>query len=202
MLVATSSEGKMREIRDALAPLGLELLSLADIGWIAEIDETGSTFEANALIKATAVAEATAMAALADDSGLEVDVLDGQPGVNSSRFAGPEADDMDRNRILVERLVATAEPPPWAAQYRCVLAYVEPEREPVTFESVLRGAIVPEARGCGGFGYDPHFLLPERGVTVGEIPLASKQEISHRGQALRRFLLWHKARAAEAARSE
>lgn len=192
----------MREIRDALAPLGLRLLSLADIGWTAEIAETGGTFEANAVIKSTAIARETGLPTLADDSGLEVDILDGLPGVYSSRFAGPMATDLDRNAALVKRLWSTGAPPPWPAQYRCVLSYAEGESTPLVFEGVLRGAIVPEARGTGGFGYDPHFLLPDRGVTIGEISLASKQEISHRGQALRRFLLWHKARAAEAARSE
>lgn len=200
MVVATSSEGKLREIRDALAPLGVRLFSLADIGWTEDIAETGGTFEANALIKATAVAAATGQPALADDSGLEVDALGGRPGVNSSRFAGPEADDRARNRVLVEMLAQTDQPSPWPAQYRCVLAYVEPDGEPSTFEGILRGAIVPEARGNGGFGYDPHFLLTDRGVTVGEIPLADKQEISHRGQALRCFRRWYETRAAAVAR--
>lgn len=190
LVVATTSEGKLREIRDALRPAALRVTSLSDLGWRRDIPETGSTFAENAIIKAQTVCDESGLPALADDSGLEVDDLEGRPGVHSSRFAGPDADDDDRNRELVRLLGEAGGEPPWPAQYRCVLAYAQPGAEPVTFEGVCRGAIVPHARGSGGFGYDPHFLLPDRDVTVGEISLAEKQAISHRGEALRRFVRW------------
>ncbi len=188
LVVASTSEGKLREIRDALAAAGVELRSLADIGWTEDIPETGETFEANAAMKAEAVCRALGAPVLADDSGLEVEALDWGPGVRSARFAGPT--DEDRNRELVRRLRETGEPEPWPARYRCVLALAAPGEPTVTFEGACHGAIVSEARGTGGFGYDPHFLLPDRNVTVGEIPLAEKQQISHRGQALRRLADW------------
>ena len=190
LVVASTSCGKIREIRDALSRLDIALLSLADVGWSDEIPETGATFEENAALKAEAVAGATDRLVLADDSGLEVDALGGGPGVYSTRFAGPGTTAQERNRELVRRLRATGTAPPWPAQYRCVLALAGPDLPTRTFEGLCRGAIVPEPRGTGGFGYDPIFLLPDRGLTVGQITLAEKQAVSHRGLALRKLREW------------
>jgi XTP/dITP diphosphohydrolase len=187
LLVATTSEGKLREIREALRSVDVEVASLADVGWGDEIPEAGETFETNATQKAEAVCRALGRPALADDSGLEVEALGGAPGVYSTRFAGPDTTEEDRNRELVHLLRGTGLPPPWPARYRCVLALAVPGRATELFEGECPGAIVPEARGTGGFGYDPIFLLPERGVTVGEITLAEKQTVSHRGKALRKL---------------
>lgn len=189
--MASTSEGKLREIRDALAGLPVTLVSLEDAGWDElEIEETGDTFEENARLKAEVVSGVLGCVALADDSGLEVDALSGMPGVHSARFAGPEATDVDRNLELVRLLEGSDTPPPWPARYRCVLALSTRGGRSVCFEGTFEGAIVPEARGTGGFGYDPHFLLPERGLTVGEISLAEKQAISHRGKALAALAMW------------
>ncbi len=189
--MATTSEGKLREIHDALAGLAVTLLSLEEAGWEdLPIEETGDTFEENARLKAEVVAGVLGCVALADDSGLEVEALGGMPGVHSARFAGAEATDLDRNRELVRLLEGRDTPPPWPARYRCVLALSDRGKRALCFEGTFEGAIVPEARGDGGFGYDPHFLLPERGVTVGEITLAEKQRISHRGKALAAFARW------------
>lgn len=191
IVLASTSEGKLREIRDALSGLGVELLSLEEAGWDEiEIPETGETFEENARLKADIVSGVLGCVSLADDSGLECDALAGRPGVHSARFAGRGATDDDRNRELVRLLEGTGEPAPWAARYRCVLALSARGRTIACFEGACEGAIVAEPRGTDGFGYDPHFLLPERGVTVGEIPLVEKQQISHRGRALRALATW------------
>ncbi len=191
LLVASTSEGKLREIRDALAGTGVELSSLADIGWTENVPETGETFEENATMKAEAVCAALGRAVLADDSGLEVEALGWGPGVRSARFAGPG--DEDRNRELVRLLRETGVPGPWRARYRCVLALARPGEATLLFGGSCLGAIVEEPRGTGGFGYDPHFLLPDRNLTVGEISLAEKQQISHRGEALAKLADWLKA---------
>jgi XTP/dITP diphosphohydrolase len=185
LVVASTSQGKLREIRDALRSLAVEVHSLDDVGWVGEIPETGETFEANAIQKAETVCRALGRPVLADDSGLEVEALGGAPGVYSTRFAGPDTTEDQRNRELVRLLRQTGLPPPWPARYRCVLALAIPGRATELFGGECRGAIIPEARGTGGFGYDPIFLLPERGVTVGEITLEEKQAVSHRGRALR-----------------
>lgn len=190
LVVASTSAGKIREIRDALSGLDVALLALAEVGWSDEIAETGESFEGNAVLKAETVAAGVGKLALADDSGLEVDALRGGPGVYSTRFAGPETTQQERNVELVRRLRETGAPPPWPAQYRCVLALAGPELPTRTFEGLCRGAIVPEPRGTGGFGYDPIFLLPDRSLTVGELALAEKQGISHRGEALRKLCEW------------
>lgn len=189
-MLASSSEGKVREIRDILEPLGVELLTLDDVGWQGDIPETRDSFEGNAAQKAEHVCAALGLPVLADDSGLEVDALGGAPGVRSSRFAGPGKDDATRNRELLRLLWATGTAPPWPARYRCVVALAAPGQTTQLFEGTCEGAITDQPRGDGGFGYDPVFLLPDRGVTVGEISLSEKQAISHRGHALRQLVRW------------
>jgi XTP/dITP diphosphohydrolase len=180
LLLATHNEGKLAELRGLLAGFPIAVATATDA---PEVDETGSTFAENALLKARAVAAWSGEWALADDSGLEVDALDGRPGVFSSRYAGPGATDDDRNA----RLLAEMEGVPDAARtarFRCVVALVAPDGRAWTRDGSCEGQIAHAPRGTNGFGYDPLFLLPERGLTMAELTPEEKARISHRGQAL------------------
>ena len=182
LLVATGNPGKAHELADLLAGLPFEIVWLWDLALPTEIDEPADTFEGNTVIKAEAYAEMSGLLTLADDSGLEVDALNGEPGVHSKRFAGEDATDEDRARIVLQKLAGV----PWeerTAQYRCVIAVAEPGVNTVTCESVCSGMIGYELRGNAGFGYDPVFYLPEYGKTVAELPLKEKNKISHRAKA-------------------
>lgn len=186
VVVASSNEGKVREIRHVLEPLGWEVARAADLGRDAvEVDETGETFLENALIKARAYADAFQCAALADDSGLEADALGGAPGVRSARYAGEPADDAANNAKLLAALdgVPAAER---TARFRCVMALVWPDGRVLAADGVCEGRIGFEPRGTGGFGYDPLFL-PDAvpGKTMAELSPDEKSAISHRGAALR-----------------
>ena len=161
----------------------MEVESLLDHPEVPEVEETGSTFLENALLKARAVAAATGCLALADDSGLEVDALNGAPGVRSARFAGPGADDAERNRRLLQMLQGVP-PERRTARYVAAIAIADPAGEARTTAATCEGAIAPSPRGEGGFGYDPIFLLPDRGLTMAEISPEEKNRISHRGRAL------------------
>lgn len=183
LVLATRNPGKLLEIRRLLADEGIEVMGLDAFSEIEEIEEDGDTFTANACKKAQTVANATGYPALADDSGLEVEALSGAPGIYSARFAGHQANDDDNNRKLLARLVDV--PPPRKAAFRCVMAYCLPGGDCRFFEGRLEGMILPAARGAGGFGYDPLFLVPEYGKTLAELPVEVKNRISHRGQALR-----------------
>lgn len=187
LVVATGNEGKLREIRALLAGLPFEVIAQSALGVSAAIED-GSSFLANALIKARHAAAATGAAALADDSGLEVDALGGAPGIYSARYAGPAADDAANNCKLIAAL-ASVPPAERRARYRCAIAYVEGpgDEAPLTAEGVWEGFIVDEPRGSGGFGYDPHFWLPELQKTAAELPAEEKNRQSHRGQALNLF---------------
>ncbi len=183
LVLATRNEGKVREMAALLAPLGVEVVSLSSYPEIEEIPEEGDTFEANALTKARMVAARTGQLALADDSGLEVDVLDGAPGVHSARFAGEPRDDGRNN----EKLLRLLEGVPWdkrRARFRCVIALVTAEGTERLTEGTCEGFIGYEPRGTKGFGYDPLFYVPEYDMTFGELDLATKNRISHRGRAL------------------
>lgn len=162
----------------------VELVSVDEIAPELVLAEPFSTFEANAVAKARAAAEATGMPAVADDSGLEVDALGGDPGVLSSRYAGEDATDEENNRLLVQRLenVPTEE---LTCRYRCVAAIVFPDGRTVTAEGVSEGLVVLRARGTMGFGYDPHFVPEGETRTMAEIPLEEKLAFSHRGRAFR-----------------
>jgi len=166
-----------------LAGMDIRLVSLEDYPHIPEIVESGISFLENALIKAKTVAEATGEIALADDSGLEVDALDGAPGVRSARYAGPSADDAGN----IQKLLHTLRDVPSGkrgAQFRCVLALYSPtDGRTETFEGCWRGMIADEPVGCGGFGYDPIFFLPDLGMTVAELSPEVKNRLSHRAQA-------------------
>ena len=182
LVVATGNPGKLREFRALLAGLPFRVASLAELG-IASPAETGASFRENALAKARHARAASGCAVIADDSGLEVDALGGAPGVHSARYAGANASEAANNAKLVAAL-AGVPPERRGARYRCVLVYLG-AAGPVVAEGHWDGRIVDEPRGAGGFGYDPHFLLPALGRTAAELEPAHKNRISHRGIALR-----------------
>jgi XTP/dITP diphosphohydrolase len=182
ILLATRNPGKVREMQRLLAGLGVELPSLLDISAEADPGEPYSTFEANAVHKAAAAARASGMWALADDSGLEIDALDGFPGVASNRFAGPEASDADRNAAVLERMrdVPLGQR---TARFVCVVALSVPEGEAAVWRGTCEGLIAEAPGGSGGFGFDPIFYVPSQGRTMAQMPLALKNRLSHRAAA-------------------
>ncbi|MEZ4555150.1 MAG: XTP/dITP diphosphatase [Caldilineaceae bacterium] len=182
LLIATHNQGKLREYRALLADLPLKVVNLDEAGVDFDVDETGTTFAENALLKARAYAAATGLLTWADDSGLEVDALDGAPGVYSARYAGPDATDEDRYRKLLRTLAALPDAPR-TARFRCVVALVAPDGAAYTTDGICPGVIIDEPRGSHGFGYDPVFFLPDLGQTMAELPPAAKNRISHRGRA-------------------
>lgn len=184
LVAATGNQGKLRELKQLLAGLPIELVSGIDL---PEVPETGSTFEENACLKARAAAVASGEWALADDSGLEVDALDGAPGIHSNRFAGEGSTEESRNRELL-RLLEHVEDAARTCRYRAALAICSPEGECVTFFGSCEGLLLREARGSGGFGYDPLFYLPQCGCTVAELGRDEKNRISHRAHAVRAAL--------------
>lgn len=185
IVLATRNEGKRAELERMLADLPFEVRTLRDYPDVPPLPEEGETYEANARSKALTVARWVGELALADDSGLEVDYLEGRPGVRSARFLGEEATDEDRNREIL-RLLAGVPPENRTARYRAVVAVAFPDGRVRTFEGTCEGAIALEPRGRGGFGYDPIFYVPELDRTVAELTPAEKDWISHRGQALRK----------------
>jgi XTP/dITP diphosphohydrolase len=183
VVLATANRGKQRELAALFAPLGLALELAADLG-IDSPEETGTTFDANALLKARHASRLAALPALADDSGLEVDALGGRPGVYSARYAGPAATDADNNaRLLVE--LADLPAPRRTARYRCVLALVRnaDDPAPILARGSWEGRIASLPAGAGGFGYDPLFIPEGRQESVAELPTAFKQQHSHRARA-------------------
>jgi XTP/dITP diphosphohydrolase len=184
VVLATGNAGKVREMRALLAPLGLEIVPQTELG-IVSAEETGDTFEANALLKARHAARAANLPALADDSGIEVDALGGRPGVWSARYAGAGATDEANNALLLAELAGV---PPAArrARYRCVIAYVRDadDARPLLAHGSWEGTIAPTPAGDGGFGYDPLFIPGGLAVTAAQLPAADKNAVSHRGQAL------------------
>ena len=189
LVLATKNQGKKKEMQALLAGSGVELVSLLEYPQLTLPAETGTTFTANAKIKARFVVEATGHWALSDDSGLVVDALAGAPGVHSARYAGPQASDADNNRKLLAALVGLPREQRQAA-FHCAMALCEPSGDCRLFQGRLVGQILEEPRGCGGFGYDPLFLVPEYGQTLAELPLEIKNRISHRGNALREALAY------------
>jgi XTP/dITP diphosphohydrolase len=183
-VLATANVGKQREFAALLAPLGITLVLQAEFG-IDSIEETGDTFEANALLKARHAARLAGLPALADDSGLEVDALGGRPGVYSARFAGPGADDERNNARLLAELHGVA-PDRRTARYRCVLALVAEaeDREPRLASGSWEGHIALVAQGAGGFGYDPLFFPQGLDCTAAQLPAREKNLLSHRAKAL------------------
>jgi XTP/dITP diphosphohydrolase len=184
VVIASTNPGKIAEVRQIMAGLPLVLLTSDDVGGWPEIEETGDTYLANALLKARAVAAVTGKAALADDSGIEVDALDGAPGVRSARFSGEHASDEDNNAKLIESLDGVPSERR-GARYRCVAVLVTPDGEEIAGIGSCEGRIGSEARGTGGFGYDPWFIPERESRTMAELTAEEKHAISHRGKALR-----------------
>jgi XTP/dITP diphosphohydrolase len=182
LLLATNNEGKVREYKHMLKNLPFELVSLAELGINTEVDEVGKTLEENARLKATTLARGSQLLTLADDSGLEVDALGGEPGRLSARYAGEGASDRDRVEYLLSRLKDVPEGKR-AARFRCVIALAQPDGEVELCQGECRGVIALEPRGKEGFGYDPIFYLPALGKTMAELSLEEKNQVSHRGRA-------------------
>ena len=184
IVFATGNEGKLREIRMILADLDAELISMKEAGADGPIEENGTTFEENALIKARTVCERTGLPTLADDSGLVIDYLGGEPGVYSARFLGEDTPHSVKNRVILERLKDAA-PGERAARFVCACACVLPDGRERVVTATMEGEIAYETAGANGFGYDPIFYLPEYGCTSAELSPEEKNRISHRGKALR-----------------
>jgi XTP/dITP diphosphohydrolase len=186
LVLASANEGKLREFRRLLAPLGLEVVVQSELG-IGEANEPNATFVENALAKARHASRLARLPALADDSGLCADALSGAPGVQSARYAGEPRSDARNNEKLVRDLNGVADR---RAHYYCVLALMRhgEDPEPILAEGRWDGTIIDTPRGDGGFGYDPHFLDPETGLTGAELPPVEKNERSHRGKAMRALL--------------
>ncbi len=187
VLLATRNAGKLRELRALVGDLPLVWHGLVEFPHVAEPEETGQTFAENARLKALYYAEQSGMSTLADDSGLEVDGLRGEPGVQSAYFAGRPRDDAANNHKLM-RLIAHVPPADRTARYRCVMAFAHGGSVLLETHGAVEGVIIETPRGRGGFGYDPHFWLPDHGKTMAELTPDEKNAISHRGRALRAIL--------------
>jgi len=185
LLLATNNQAKVREYRSLLQNIPFELVTLAEEGITTTVSEVGESLEENARLKATVLAAQSQLLTLADDSGLEVDALGGEPGRLSARYAGEGASDRDRVNYLLSRLKGV----PWqkrSARFRCIIAIATPDGEVELCSGECRGFITFEPRGEQGFGYDPVFYLPELDKTMAELPLEIKNQVSHRGQAARK----------------
>lgn len=184
IVFATGNAGKMKEIRLILADLGMEIYSMKEAGIQTEVEENGTTFEENAVLKAKAIGEQTDAIVLADDSGLEVDYLNKEPGVYSARYLGEDTSYRIKNQSLIDRLDGVPEEKR-TARFVCAIAAHLPDGRMLTTRGTIEGIIGYEERGEGGFGYDPIFYLPEYGCSTAELSMEKKNELSHRGKALR-----------------
>lgn len=184
IIFATGNEGKMREIRMIMADLGVEILSMKEAGISADLEENGATFEENAMIKAKGIAALCDDLVLADDSGLEIDALNKEPGVYSARYLGEETSYHLKNANLIQRLEGVPEEKR-TARFVCAIAAVLPDGRTFSVKAAMEGRIGYEERGENGFGYDPIFMLPEYGKTTAELSPEEKNKLSHRGKALR-----------------
>ncbi len=184
IIFATGNQGKMREIRMILSDLGIPVVSMKEAGITADIEENGASFEENAAIKAKTVMELAGGIVLADDSGLEVDYLEGAPGIYSARFMGEDTPYEIKNRAILEKLQGVPDKER-GARFVCAVACAFPDGSLLTARGVMEGRIGHEARGGNGFGYDPIFYLPGQGCTSAELSPEQKNELSHRGKALR-----------------
>jgi XTP/dITP diphosphohydrolase len=189
LLIATGNSGKLKEFAALFAGSGMKLYSLNDFPELVPAVEDGKTFRENALKKAVAASRKTGICAIADDSGLCVDALNGSPGVFSARFAGECCGDDANNRKLLLELAGVPKEHR-SATFRCVIALCTPESLDKIFEGELRGHILEHPSGCGGFGYDPLFMVPEYGKTVAELPIELKNRISHRGKAVENLKIY------------
>ena len=185
LLLATNNPGKIAELRRLLDGCGWEVVTPAELGLDLEVDESGETYEENATRKALQYAQAGGLVALADDSGLEVDALGGRPGVLSARYAGPDRTDEERVQALLDELKDVPDEGR-SARFRAVIAIADAAGRVETVEGAVEGRIARAPRGENGFGYDPVFLLPDRGLTAAELPADEKDAVSHRGVAARK----------------
>lgn len=185
LLLATSNVGKITEFRTLLEGISFDVVSLKEVGIKTSVEETGKTFEENAILKAEAYARLSGLLTLADDSGLEVDALGGEPGIMSARYAGENATDEERVAYLLSKLkdVPSARR---TARFRCVIAIARPGGKTETVEGNCEGSIAQGPRGKNGFGYDPVFYFPSLGKTLAELPSEIKNSYSHRGAAARK----------------
>lgn len=187
ILLATQNQGKVKELQEMLADTQIDILSLYDIENWEDVEETGSTFAENASLKARAAAERTGYIALADDSGLEVDALDGAPGVYSARYAGEPKDDERNNDKLLKALEKVPDEER-TARFRCALVIATPDGKEYLTEGTVEGRISRVRRGKDGFGYDPLFFMPDFGRTMAELTLTQKNKLSHRAQAFQKAI--------------
>lgn len=183
-VLASHNPGKLREMSEILSGLGVEVVSPKELGLTVDVEETGTTFAENAMLKAKAICAAAGLPAIADDSGLCVDALNGAPGVYSARYGGEELDDRGRYMLLLNSMRGQTTR---AAHFACAIACAFPNGDTLTAEGQCRGTIAFAPMGEGGFGYDPVFLVPEKRKTFGQLTAEEKAEISHRGKALEAF---------------
>ena len=196
IVFASRNRGKIKEIQALLTDSGMTLHSLEDYPDLPEIQEDGKSFLENALKKARTIAELTGEVVLADDSGLEVEALHGAPGIYSARYAGEEGDDGKNNLKLLTDLQGVP-PAGREAVFRCILVLCRPDGRYQSFDGIWEGRIAEAPAGQGGFGYDPVFYLPERGITVAELPAEIKNRISHRAKAVAKLKVWLEKRILE-----
>ncbi len=190
VVIATRNTGKMNEMRKMLFNTSFSAFSLDEVSVLEEVEETGTSFEENAMLKAETYGKLSGKLTIADDSGIEVDVLGGAPGIYSARYGGDGKDDQDRNKLLLENVEGIPEHQ-LTARFRCVVALWNPiDNTIVTFGGKIEGKITRNVRGKNGFGYDPLFFFPEKNKTLAELTLIEKERVSHRGEAMRKALAY------------
>jgi XTP/dITP diphosphohydrolase len=190
VVIATRNTGKMNEMRKMLFNTSFSVFSLDEVSVLEEVEETGTSFEENAMLKAETYGKLSGKLTIADDSGIEVDVLGGAPGIYSARYGGDGKDDQDRNKLLLENVEGIPEHQ-LTARFRCVVALWNPiDNTIVTFGGKIEGKITRNVRGKNGFGYDPLFFFPEKNKTLAELTLIEKERVSHRGEAMRKALAY------------
>lgn len=196
IIIATKNPGKAKEFIEIFGPYGFEVKTLLDYPDAPDVEETGTTFVENAILKAEAISNLFSKTVIADDSGLSIDALEGRPGVYSARYAGLDKDDQANiDKVLAElRGVPTEKR---TARFHCTLALKAPGQDPVTFDGTCEGVILSEQRGNNGFGYDPIFFVPEMDKTMAEMSGEEKHRISHRGNAIRLLRKWIEKQASE-----
>lgn len=187
IILATNNKSKVREISEMMSGSDITFESLADAGINVEVEETGTTFEENALLKAREICKLSGKPTISDDSGLEIDALDGAPGIYSSRFMGEDTSYDIKNNVLIEKLENVADPDR-TARFRCCMALVLPDGREFVTEGAMEGIIAREPKGINGFGYDPILFIPEYNRTSAELSSEEKNNISHRGEALRKMI--------------
>ncbi len=187
IILATNNKSKVKEISEMMSGSDITFVSLADAGINVEVEETGTTFEENALLKAREICKLSGKPTISDDSGLEIDALDGAPGIYSSRFMGEDTSYDIKNNALIEKLENVADPDR-TARFRCCMALVLPDGREFVTEGAMEGIIAREPKGINGFGYDPILFIPEYSRTSAELSSEEKNNISHRGEALRKMI--------------